>query len=76
VQFPLLQERLASQGTDLPSHGAPCGAPLTVVPHDTPDTRLPSQKHGSLTAAPTMHRRGEHVTTPDSEVPFPSLFAP
>ena len=74
--MPLLQERPAWQGTDLPSHGAPSGAPPTVVPHDTPDTTLPSQKHGSLMVAPTMHTRGEHVRTPVSELPLPSLFTP
>ena len=75
-QIPLLQERVARQGTDRPSHGASIGAPPVVVPHDAPDTTLPSQKHGSLMVAPTMHTRGEHVRAPESELPLPSLFAP
>ena len=76
-QIPLLQERVAWQSTVFPSHGAPIGAPEgCVVPHDTPDTTLPSQKHGSLMVGPTMHTRGEHVTTPALELPLPSSFTP
>jgi hypothetical protein len=39
----LLQERPLWQGTDLPSQGAPIGAPLVVVPHEAPETTLLSQ---------------------------------
>jgi hypothetical protein len=73
---PLLQERPDWQGTDLPSQGALIGAPEVVVPHDTPDTTFPSQKQGSLGAGPTMQVRGEQVTTPLSELPFPNSFTP
>ena len=48
---------------------------LGVLPHDAPDSTLPSQKQGSF-GAPVMHVRGEQVTTPVSEPPFPSSLAP
>jgi hypothetical protein len=41
--MPLLHDRPAWQGTDFPSHGAPTGAPVVVVPQGAPESTLPSQ---------------------------------
>jgi hypothetical protein len=73
--MPLLQESACWQGTEWPSHGAPIGAPASVVPHEAPESTLPSQKQGAP-GVPTMQMRGEQVTAPVSLLPWPSLLAP
>src|SRR6185295_1143888 len=72
-QVPLLQDSAAWQGTLVPSQGAPIGDPAGVVPHDAPESTLPSQKQGAP-GAPTMQTRGEQVTPPVSLLPWPSLL--